>query len=150
MVKTVNLHYRCLNTFFLMLPLFHFRSKGFTGFLFLLKDVDKGRLTVAILKGHQPWAWHLIISWSCPDSQRGHWLMVLRSGQEVYRSGSLEAGSVLEQGRGRKRKILVYCIPTHVLTRCQACEWKTLSLRNLQSITFGLSCQLTRLHCGDA
>ena len=27
--------------------------------------------------------------------------MVLRSGQEVYRSGSLEAGSVLEQGRGR-------------------------------------------------
>lgn len=112
-----------------MLLLFQSRSKTFTDFFFLLKNVDKGRRTMTLLKGQQHWAWSLIISWSCrlPEG-------ALINGS-LFRPRSLYIGSFLRAGAGRggRRKMQAHSIPGHVLIRCQACKWETLSSGTLSS-----------------
>lgn len=76
------------------------RSKASTNFSFLLREQTRA---VTLLKGHQPWAWCLIISWSCSDSQRGDWwISVLSRPRHLYiRFIGRKLARVLKSGRGR-------------------------------------------------
>lgn len=102
-VKITHLGYVYLTTIFFKAMFFiasFSRSKASTNFSFLLREQTRA---VTLLKGHQPWAWCLIISWSCSDSQRGDWwISVLSRPRHLYiRFIGRKLARVLKSGRGR-------------------------------------------------